>query len=165
MPIFGNSRTPTNSRRSNRNERKNSMMALRVPVSLGAGLIALTVLPGIGRAAVTEDNFISRTTGDLVALCSAAPTDRLYTAAVNFCYGFGAGTYGVLAAAQRADPNLKLFCAPPELTRNEAVAAFVTWAGGRPERTVQPAIDGVTAFLTETYPCPKATTAPTGRMK
>jgi hypothetical protein len=166
LPILCNSRMLKKPRRSNRNERKSSMMALRLPLSLGTGLIALTVLSGIGRAAVTEDNFVSRTTGDLVALCSAAPTDRLYTAAVNFCHGFGAGTYGVLAAAQQADPNLKLFCAPPEMTRSDAVAAFVTWAGGKPERTAQPAIDGVAAFLIETYPCPKGTTAaPTRRMQ
>ena len=80
------------------------MMAFRLRVSLGAGLIVLSALSGTGQAALTEDNFISRTTGDLAALCSAGPTDKLYTAAVNFCYGFGAGAYGVLAAAQQADP-------------------------------------------------------------
>ena len=131
------------------------MIGSRAPVSIVAGLIALTVLSGTGHAALTEDNFVSRTTGDLAALCSAEPTDKLYTAAVNFCYGFGAGAYGVLAAAQQADPKLKLFCAPPGLTRNEAVAAFVSWAGRRPERTALPAVDGVAAFLTEIYPCPK----------
>jgi hypothetical protein len=145
-------------------ERKRLMMAIRLPVSLGASLIALGALSGTGQAALTEDNFISRTTGDLAALCSAAPTDKLYTAAVNFCYGFGAGAYGVLAAAQQADPKLKLFCAPPGVTRNEAVAAFVSWAGAEPERAALPAIDGIAEFLTQTYPCPKATTtAPTRR--
>lgn len=142
------------------------MIGSRAPVSIVAGLIALTVLSGTGHAALTEDNFVSKTTGDLAALCSAEPTDKLYTAAVNFCYGFGAGAYGVLAAAQQADPKLKLFCAPPGLTRNEAVAAFVSWAGRRPERTALPAVDGVAAFLTETYPCPKGVAvAPTRSTK
>jgi hypothetical protein len=138
------------------------MSAVRLAVRLAPGLIALTALSGAGQAALTEDRFVSRTTGDLAALCSATPTDKLYTAAVNFCFGFGAGTYGVFAAALRADPKLKLFCAPPEMTRNEAVAAFVSWAGGKPERLALPAVDGIAAFLTETYPCGQATAiAPT----
>jgi hypothetical protein len=142
------------------------MTGYRLLASLGTGLISLTVLCGTGRAALTEDTFISRTTGDVVALCSATPGDRLYTAAVNFCQGFGAGTYGVLASAQQADPTLKLFCAPPEVTRNQAIAAFVSWAGGKPERMSLPATDGIAAFLTETYPCPKtATSARTRRTK
>jgi hypothetical protein len=142
------------------------MIAFRLLASLGAGLTALTALSGAGQGALTDDNFISKTTGDLAALCSAAPTDKLYTAAVNFCHGFGAGTYGVLAAAQQADPNLKLFCAPRDVTRNEAIAAFVSWAGGKPERAALPAVDGIAAFLTETYPCPSAkTVAPTRRTK
>jgi hypothetical protein len=142
------------------------MISHRLLASVGAGLLAVTALCGTGHAAVTEDTFISRTTGDLAALCSATPTDKLYTAAVNFCYGFGAGAYGVLAAAQQADPTLRLSCPPPEVTRNEAVAAFVAWVGGKPERLSLPAVDGVAAFLTETYPCPKATTvAPSRRTK
>jgi Rap1a immunity proteins len=134
------------------------MTGYRLLASLGAGLIGIAALSGTGDAALTEDNFISRTTGDLAALCSAAPSDKFYTAAVNFCYGFGAGAYGVLAAAQQADPKLKLFCVSPEMTRNQAIAAFVSWAGEKPERLSLPAVDGVAAFLTETYPCPKATT-------
>jgi hypothetical protein len=147
--------------------KERSMIAFRLPVSsLGGALIALTASSGAGRAALTEDNFISKTTGDLSALCSAAPTDKLYTAAVNFCYGFGAGVYGILAAAQQADPKLKLFCAPPEVTRNEAVTAFIAWAGGKPERVSLPAVDGITKFLTETYPCKNtATDATTRRAK
>jgi len=130
------------------------------------GMIGLAVLSGTSQAAVTEDNFISKSTGDLVALCTAAPTDRLYTAAVNFCHGFGAGTYAVLASAQQADPKLRLFCSPPNVTRNEAIAAFVSWAGARPDRMTLSAVDGIAGFLTETYPCPTATgTAATGRAR
>ena len=60
--------------------------------SLGAVALALTVLSNTGHAALTEQSFVSKTTGDLVALCSASPSDNLYTAAMNFCHGFGAGT-------------------------------------------------------------------------
>jgi len=140
------------------------MNLTRLSAALAAGLLSTLVFTGNAGAAVTEENFVSRTTGDLAALCSAAPTDPLYTAAINFCHGFGAGTYGVLASAQQADSRLKMFCAPGNLTRNEAVAAFVAWAGGKPERAALPSVDGVVGFLTETYPCSKAgAAAPTRR--
>jgi hypothetical protein len=126
-------------------------------------MIALLLCSSAGRAAVTEDTFMARTTGDLAALCSADPTDRLYTAAVNFCHGFGAGTYGVLAAAQKADQRMKLFCPPPEITRNETVAAFVSWTRANPTRNQLSPVDGIAAFLTETYPCPKAAGTATNR--
>ena len=113
--------------------------------------------------AVTEDQFRLHNTGDLAALCSAPSTDRLYTAAINFCQGFGAGAYGVLAEVQRADPKLRLFCPPESITRNDAVAAFVSWAGADPAHAAMPAVDGVTAFLTQTYPCPEATKSPDRR--
>lgn len=141
------------------------MMGFRLSATIAAGLVVLLV-PNIGRAAVTEDNFMAKTAGDIAALCSAAPTDKLYTAAMNFCHGFGAGTYGVLAEVQQANPKLKLFCNTNDVTRNEAVAAFVAWVGKQPGREVMPAVDGVTAFLTQTYPCPNtAAAAKSGRMK
>ena len=130
---------------------------MRMSVFVGVSGLALCLAGSAG--AVTEDQFKLRNTGDLAALCTAPTTDTLYTAAINFCHGFGAGTYGVLAEVQSADPKLRLFCAPGELTRNNAVAAFVSWAAGDPKRAAMPAIDGVTAFLTETYPCPKAAAA------
>jgi len=140
------------------------MKSALVPLSLVAGLSAVTV-SGAAQADVTESNFISRTTGDLAALCSATPTDKLYTAAVNFCQGFGAGAYGVLASAQQADPNLRLFCPPQTVTRNEAVAAFVAWTGNNPQRMALPAVDGIAAFLTENYPCPSSAAAPNRRTR
>jgi hypothetical protein len=130
-----------------------------------AGVSGLTLCLAGAAGAVTEDQFRLHNTGDLAALCSAATTDPLYTAAINFCHGFGAGTYGVLAEAQQADAKLRLFCPPEGITRNEAVAAFVSWAGADPARVAMPATDGVTAFLTQTYPCPGATRAAPGRRR
>jgi len=74
-------------------------------------LISVSTVSGLAlclagtAGAVTEDQFGLRNTGDLAALCSAPSTDRLYTAAINFCQGFGAGAYGVLAEVQRAEPK------------------------------------------------------------
>lgn len=65
--------------------------------------------------------------------------------------------YGVLGEVKRAEPKLRLFCPPEGVIRNEAVAAFVSWTGADPAHAAMPAIEGVTAFPTQTYPCPEAT--------
>ena len=43
-----------------------------------------------------------RSTGDLIELCTAAPTDPMGTAALNFCHGFGVGVYRVLEEFESA---------------------------------------------------------------
>ncbi len=139
------------------------MKPFRLSVAVAVGMLALPALSGTGRALVTEDNFVSRTTGDLAALCSAAPSDRLYTAAINFCHGFGSGAYGALATVQRVNPRLKRFCVPDGVTRNEAIAAFISWTGANPQRAGMPVLDGITAFLTESYPCSKTNNGSTTR--
>ena len=109
------------------------------------------------RAAVTEDNFLARTTDDVVAVCAAAQTDPLYTAAINFCEGFAVATYQVLREVIAADPKIRLFCvADPMPSRNETIAAFVTWAGAHPEIGARPPADGIAAFLGDRFPCPAA---------
>jgi hypothetical protein len=141
------------------------MKSLRWPAAVVLLAGALVLPPAGAQAAVTEDNFVARTTGDIVALCTTEPTDALYTAAVNFCQGFGVGTYSVLATAQRGNAKYnKLFCEPEKgLTRNEAVAAFVSWARAKPQRLTLPAVDGVALYLLETYPCPKPAGHPAAR--
>jgi len=111
---------------------------------------------GVARAELTENHFVVRTTGDLAALCNSPKTDRLYTAAVNFCQGFGVGTYGAFMAVQKANPRIHAFCVPDSVTRDQAGAAFVAWVGNDPDRSALPPTDGIAAFLHETYPCPTA---------
>jgi len=136
------------------------MTLLQLPASLAVLSCLLVLEPAGARATVTEDQFVARTTGDLAALCSADPSDPLYTAAVNFCQGFGAATYSILSAVERAEPQVRLICTPQvQPTRNEVVAAFVSWARAHPARATMPAVDGVAAYLADTYPCPK----PAGR--
>ena len=125
-----------------------------------AGLLAGIILAAGGadaaRAEVTEENFHLRTTGDLVALCSPAQTDRLMTAALNFCHGYAIGTYRVLAEVDAARRGPKLTCLPaPTPTRHGAIAEFVTWARARPDRLFLSPLDGVVGFMREQYPCPR----------
>lgn len=124
-------------------------------------LIAITffagaLTAGTSEAAVTEDDFLVRTTGELVNLCSADRRDPLMTAAVNFCHGFGVGVYRVLAEEQAAQHGSKLFCVPnPTPTRNETISAFVQWAKANPSHLSEPPDDGIADFLVQRFPCGK----------
>ncbi len=124
---------------------------------LAAGILGsvlcVTALPATGNAAVSEDTFLLRTTGDLVELCEATPADTLYTAAVNFCHGFSLGVYRVLEEENTATTH-HMFCMPdPAPRRNDALAAFVKWADANPDQKNQPPADGIASYLTKTYPC------------
>ena len=104
-------------------------------------------------AAVTQDSFLVRTTGDLVDLCTTAPTDPMGTAALNFCDGFGVGVYRVLDEMERVHKH-RAFCMPdPMPTRNEALASFVQWAKANPEELALTPQDGISVFLAKQYPC------------
>ena len=107
-----------------------------------------------GRAAVSEDNFLMKTTGDLVALCAADPSEPMGTAAANFCHGFAVGVYRVLSEQQAALKTGRLYC-PPAMppSRNEAIAQFVAWAKTSPTAASMSPTDGIAAFLSEKYPC------------
>jgi hypothetical protein len=119
---------------------------------LGAALCVAS-LPATGNAAVSEDTFVVRTTGDLVELCEAAPTDSLYTAAINFCHGFSSGVYRVLEEENMAAAR-HMFCMPdPGPHRNEAIAAFVKWVDANPSEKAQPPADGIASYLTKNFPC------------
>jgi hypothetical protein len=122
-----------------------------------AGLaLCAAMLPSTGHAAVTEDTFQLKTTSDLVDLCSAAPSDPMMTAAVNFCHGFAVGVFRVLDEENAAHRINKLFCIPnPTPSRNQALADFVQWAKSTPGMMDQRPADGLLAYLAKTYPCPR----------
>jgi hypothetical protein len=106
-----------------------------------------------GRAAVSQDTFMVRSTGDLIELCTAAPTDPMGTAALNFCHGFSVGVYRVLEEIESAR-KVHMFCLPdPMPTRNEALASFLQWGKANPDQLSAPPQDGIAAFLSKQYPC------------
>ena len=81
-------------------------------------------------------------------------SDPLYTAAINFCHGFGVGVFRVLRAVDARKSSQPLFCLPnPMPTRNAALTAFIQWAKADPNRLTQPPEDGLAAFLSQQYPC------------
>jgi len=122
-----------------------------------AGLaLCAAILPSAGHAAVTEDTFQLRTTGDLVALCSATPPDPMMTAAVNFCHGFALGVFRVLDEENAARRVNRLFCVPdPTPSRTQILADFVQWARSTPGILDQRPADGLTSYLVKIFPCPR----------
>jgi hypothetical protein len=122
---------------------------------IAAALLA-SLAPSVSNAA-TEANFDARSTGDLVALCSAAPDNGLGTAALNFCEGYieGAVTVETLNLAGFRGPKLYCLANPPP-TRAATMSGFVSWAQAAPDRMAQSATDGLFGFLRERYPCPSS---------
>lgn len=120
-------------------------------------VLATAAIPVVGRAQVTEDNFQLHNTGDLVALCSAQSSDRLYTPAQNFCHGFAVGVYQTLVATQ-VNSRSRLFCPPatPTQSRTEAIAGFVAWAKASPTRLRLSPVDGIAGYLADKLPCTPA---------
>lgn len=114
-----------------------------------------TLVPMRSMAAVSSDDFLVHTTGQLVALCTAAPSDPLAAPAVNFCHGFAVGVVRVLQEQDADNPGAKpLFCLPAKgLSRNQALSEFVQWVSADPSRMSMPATDGVAGFLAANYPC------------
>jgi hypothetical protein len=120
-------------------------------------LAGSVVSVGVKAAPVSRDDFQVETTANLVALCGAAETDPLYTAAVNFCHGFAVATYRALLIEQMASgTKKKMFCLPstPLHTRDEVIAAFVRWASAQPKRLSTSPTEGIAEYLAAQYPCP-----------
>ena len=110
---------------------------------------------GAAQAAVTEDSFLLRNTGDLLDVCSAAQSDPMYTAARNFCEGFAVGVFRVLQEEDMARRSRHMFCLPNPLpTRNETINNLVQWAKADASRMSLSAADGIATFLSQQYPCP-----------
>ncbi|HTW27970.1 MAG TPA: Rap1a/Tai family immunity protein [Acetobacteraceae bacterium] len=119
---------------------------------LAAAMSVAVTVPAL--AAVTRDEFPPKSVRQLIEICSASKGDPMMTAAVNFCQGYVEGAIDVEEADTARFHRRPLFCLPsPPPSHDEALAAFTSWAGADPERMDRPALDGVFAYLAETYPC------------
>ena len=135
-------------------------MAEELNMKIGTSTVAAVLLGSVvwsaaHAAPVSRDDFQVETTANLVSLCGATQDDPLYTAAENFCHGFAVATYRAIGMEQMASRvKHKLFCMPPQPpTRDQAIAAFVQWAAGRPQTLASSPTDGIAEYLTTQYPC------------
>jgi len=112
------------------------------------------LLPGLANSAVTEEDFIVKTTRNLINLCTASPLDPRYGDAVNFCQGYMVGAYHYSIAEYSKDPKNLFVCLPePKPTRNEVVALFVAWAKAHPQYMTDMPVESQFRFMSEKWPC------------
>ena len=112
------------------------------------------VLPGLANSAVTEEDFVVKTTQNLINLCTASPQDPRYEEAVNFCQGYMVGAYHYYIAEHSKDPKNVFVCLPdPKPSRNEVVALFVAWAKANPQYMTDMPVESQLRFMSEKWPC------------
>jgi len=112
------------------------------------------LLPGLASAAVTEEDFVVKTTRNLVNLCTASPQDPRYEEAINFCQGYMVGAYHYSIAEHSKDPKNLFVCLPdPKPSRNEVVALFVAWAKVNPQYMTDMPVESQFRFMAEKWPC------------
>jgi hypothetical protein len=112
------------------------------------------LLPGLASAAVTEEDFVVKTTRNLVNLCTASPQDPRYEEAINFCQGYMVGAYHYSIAEHSKDPKNLFVCLPePKPSRNEVVAMFVAWTNEHPQFMTDMPVETQFRFMSEKWPC------------
>lgn len=131
-------------------------MLTRIVLAAAATLAVIPVLPVSAQTAPapTEMNFQVKSTGDLMRLCEAKPSDTTGIAALHFCHGFAVGAYQYHQIVSAAEGKRPLFCPPnPTPTRNEMIAEFVRWANQNTQQLSAPPVEGMFRFLAQRFPC------------
>lgn len=107
-------------------------------------------------AAVTTDDFLVKTTQNLLNLCTVSADDPQHREAVHMCHGYLIGAYHYHEAAVSALGSQRLVCMPENgPTRNEAIAMFVEWVKARPQYMKEMPVETEFRFLVEKWPCKK----------
>lgn len=114
------------------------------------------IISGMAQASVTEDDFVAKTTQDLINLCTASPQDPKYREAIHFCQGYLVGAYHFDQAQAANKSEIKLVCfTDPKPSRNQAIELFIAWAKQHPEYMNEMPVETEFRFLTEKWPCKK----------
>jgi hypothetical protein len=135
-------------------QKGNSMKLIR-SITNGGLMVAWMALADPA-GAVEPINFEIRNNADLVALCSARPSDANYVAAIHFCHGFAVGFARYHAALREGKDFMPLFCFPESATRTQVLNEYVLYSKNHPEYDKEAVGDVVMKFLVETYPCGEA---------
>jgi hypothetical protein len=121
-----------------------------------AGLGALAIAAGASAASVTKENFVLRTTGDLVALCGVSRDDPNAAAAIHFCHGYYVGLDHFSELTGRPLRSI-LYCPPDglKLSRDQVIAMVVEYHRRNPQFASEAPVEGVMRWAAATYPCKK----------
>jgi hypothetical protein len=121
-----------------------------------AGAAALAISASVAAAPVTKENFLLRTTADLVAVCGVTRDDPNATAAIHFCHGYYLGLDHFAEVTGRPFRNT-LYC-PPEglkLSRDQTIGMLVEWHRKNPRFASEAPFEGVVRWASATWPCKK----------
>jgi hypothetical protein len=113
----------------------------------------MALAPALGWAA-EQDDFLLKSGQDLVEVCTVAPEDPLYSAAIHFCHGYMTGL-GDYHRELRDDPSVDQIICPtgPTPSRNDVIDGYVAWAESNPQHLSEPAIDTVFRYAMARWPC------------
>ncbi len=122
--------------------------------AIGFLLLVLLALPAVAASAVSEKDFLVKTTQDLINLCTAIPDDPLYPQAINFCQGYLVGAFHYYEASTSGPKAAKLVCQPdPPPSRNDAIKMFIDWAKAHSQYLKDRPVETEFRFLMEKWPC------------
>lgn len=127
-------------------------IARRLALVFAAGW--LTAAPA--EALLTREDFVVKTTQDLIHLCEAGDDDPLRLAGIGFCHGYLVGAYQYMEALTDGPKGKRWVCPPsPPPKRAEAVQMFVDWSKAHPQYLQDVPVESLGRFLGETWPCPR----------
>ncbi|MCW5890201.1 MAG: hypothetical protein KIT14_06575 [bacterium] len=124
----------------------------RLALAFASALLAAAPV----HALLTREDFVVKTTQDLIALCEVADDDPLRLAGIGFCHGYLVGAYQYMQALTDGPKAKPWVCPPsPPPTRVEAVKMFVAWCKAHPQYLGDVPVETLGRFLGETWPCPQ----------
>lgn len=139
-------------REQNMTKRLAAPLAALLTAGLAAAAFAQT--SGNPSADPSPATFQVRTTGDLIRLCEATPSNSTGIAALHFCHGFAVGAYQYHQIVSAAENKSPLFCPPnPPPSRDDVMAGFIAWAQRNPGQMETPPVEGMFRYLAQRYPC------------
>ena len=102
-----------------------------------------------------HQNFLLRTTQDLVELCGAPRNDPLFSSANPECHGFLLGVYQYDEALTSGRNRPPIICVQTGgwLTRDDAAQLFVAWMREHPHLMNEKPVDGLMRWAVEAWPC------------
>jgi Rap1a immunity proteins len=102
----------------------------------------------------TLDDYQLRTSGDLLDICALESSDSHYFEAHAFCLGYFAGGIHLHDALAASNDYPRVACPTDDVTRDDVVESFVTYAQAHPEYLDERPMDTVFRAVIDQWPCP-----------
>jgi Rap1a immunity proteins len=102
----------------------------------------------------TLDDYQLHTSGDLLDICTVDPANAQYWEARAFCLGYFTGGIHLHDELVASGDFPRIACAPPNATRDDVVAAFVSYAQAHPQYLKEQPMDTVFRAVNAKWPCP-----------